>query len=164
MSNIIEIGGGASGSAVLIPKTITANGVYYASSDSADGYDEVDVNVSGGNAVLLTSNNAFFSLERVTGTNYEAVGRTWTFTEDGVLKFSPSSYARTNTGSNDGYFDFQINGVSILKQFLTTNTDVSLTLNDVSISNGDVFDIIYGFNNYHSNCTFQLYTAISLIY
>lgn len=52
MSNIIEIGGGASGSAVLIPKTITANGTYRASDDSADGYDVVTVNVSGAVSTL----------------------------------------------------------------------------------------------------------------
>ena len=35
-------------SAMLITKTITANGTYSASDDSADGYSEVTVNVSGG--------------------------------------------------------------------------------------------------------------------
>lgn len=36
------------GSATLITKSITANGTYNASSDSADGYSSVNVNVSGG--------------------------------------------------------------------------------------------------------------------
>ena len=37
--------GGGGGSATLIEKTITANGEYNASDDSADGYSKVDVNV-----------------------------------------------------------------------------------------------------------------------
>ena len=46
MSNIINFGGGGSGEDILlIPKTITANGRYLPSSDSADGYSEVIVNV-----------------------------------------------------------------------------------------------------------------------
>lgn len=38
---------GGGGSAVLGPKSITANGVYNASSDGLDGYDQVTVNVPG---------------------------------------------------------------------------------------------------------------------
>ena len=36
------------GSSTLITKTITANGTYNASSDNADGYSQVTVNVAGG--------------------------------------------------------------------------------------------------------------------
>lgn len=39
------------GSATLITKSITANGTYNASSDNADGYSSVTVNVSGGGGV-----------------------------------------------------------------------------------------------------------------
>lgn len=42
----IPTGGG--GSATLIDKTITSNGVYNASDDNADGYKKVTVSVSGG--------------------------------------------------------------------------------------------------------------------
>ena len=38
-------GGGGGGEAVLITKNITANGTYNASSDNADGYSQVTVNV-----------------------------------------------------------------------------------------------------------------------
>lgn len=61
MSNIIEIGGGGSGSAVLIPKTITANGVYSASSDSADGYDVVTVNVESGGFIPVSLFDFFYN-------------------------------------------------------------------------------------------------------
>ena len=37
---------GGGGSATLIEKSVTANGVYNASSDSADGYSKVTVNVT----------------------------------------------------------------------------------------------------------------------
>ena len=40
-----KLSGGGGGGSTLIPKTITENGVYNASSDNADGYDVVTVNV-----------------------------------------------------------------------------------------------------------------------
>jgi len=45
-NHFLPSGGGSS--ATLITKTITANGTYSASDDSADGYSSVTVNVSGG--------------------------------------------------------------------------------------------------------------------
>jgi len=51
MSNIIKVGGGGGGSSVIVSKSITQNGTYNASADSADGYNPVVVNVSGGGAV-----------------------------------------------------------------------------------------------------------------
>lgn len=47
---ISSISGGG-GSATLITKSITENGTYNASSDNADGYSQVTVNVSGGGTV-----------------------------------------------------------------------------------------------------------------
>lgn len=81
MSNIIEIGGGGSGSAVLIPKTITANGVYSASSDSADGYNEVTVNVENGGFIPVSLDNETHIIE---------TNRTITIT-DNVITSSISS-------------------------------------------------------------------------
>ena len=43
---ILPSGGGGSG--IIIPKTFNANGTYYASTDNADGYSPVTVDVSGG--------------------------------------------------------------------------------------------------------------------
>ena len=55
MANIIRLGGGSGGSSpTLITKNITANGTYNASSDGADGYSSVIVNVSGGAQTLGT--------------------------------------------------------------------------------------------------------------
>ena len=51
MANIIKLGGSGGGSSVIVSKTITTNGTYNASVDSADGYNPVVVNVSGGGVV-----------------------------------------------------------------------------------------------------------------
>ena len=45
------IGGGGGGQAVLINKTVTDAGLYRASSDNADGYKTVNVNISDGDEV-----------------------------------------------------------------------------------------------------------------
>ena len=47
-------GTASGGSATLITKSITANGTYNASSDNADGYSQVTVNVSGGASNVVT--------------------------------------------------------------------------------------------------------------
>lgn len=58
--------------AVLVTKTITENGTYSASSDNADGYSQVVVNVSGGGAyprIDFISNyslNALLSIYEIT--------------------------------------------------------------------------------------------------
>ena len=49
------VGTMSGGSATLITKSITANGTYNASSDSADGYSSVTVNVSGGSTLELVA-------------------------------------------------------------------------------------------------------------
>ena len=45
------VGGGGGGEAVLITKTVDANGVYNASSDNADGYKKVTVALPDGDEV-----------------------------------------------------------------------------------------------------------------
>ena len=50
MSNIIKVGGGGV-SSVIVSKSITQNGTYNASADSADAYNPVIVNVSGGGGI-----------------------------------------------------------------------------------------------------------------
>lgn len=46
-----KIVGGGSGEAVLINKTVTDAGLYRASSDNADGYKTVNVDISDGDEV-----------------------------------------------------------------------------------------------------------------
>lgn len=58
MANSIRLGGGGGGSSsVIVSKTITTNGTYNASADSADGYNPVIVNVEGGGAVYTVNSN-----------------------------------------------------------------------------------------------------------
>lgn len=49
------------GSSTLVTKTITENGTYNASSDNADGYSSVEVNVSGTGGITPTGSQTFTS-------------------------------------------------------------------------------------------------------
>jgi hypothetical protein len=55
-------GTASGGGATLITKSITANGTYNASSDNADGYSSVTVNVSGGGGGGLVYETGFVTL------------------------------------------------------------------------------------------------------
>lgn len=52
------MGGGGGSQPVLVTKTITQNGTYNASSDNADGYSQVTVNVSSTGVQFLVCNPA----------------------------------------------------------------------------------------------------------
>lgn len=54
---IVKSAGGGGGSATLIEKSITVNGEYSASSDNADGYSKVTVNVPLNFGVIKTVNS-----------------------------------------------------------------------------------------------------------
>lgn len=150
--------------AVLIPKTITANGTYNASTDGADGYSSVVVNVPAAATVTpIMSANAFSTQSGVSGTDVARVIRSLTMSEAGKLVFASGSYAYTNTGSNEGFFEIQLNGTSLVKQYCNTNTSTPITIPDTTVAANDVIDIVVGFDNAHTSCNFQLYTAISLI-
>ena len=58
----------AGGNATLITKSITANGTYNASSDNADGYSQVTVNVSSGQSTLQSKSYNVSSAGTVTVT------------------------------------------------------------------------------------------------
>lgn len=53
-------GGGGGTPPVIINKTVTENGTYQASSDSADGYSEVTVNVRSIDGIPLSSANGSY--------------------------------------------------------------------------------------------------------
>ena len=59
--NPVMLGGSGGGSSTIIPKTITANGVYNASADSADGYDPVTVAIPDGFLPSQRSNSGYVS-------------------------------------------------------------------------------------------------------
>lgn len=62
-----------SGSATLIAKSITANGTYNASSDSADGYSQVTVNVSSGGSGSMHDPIRFFDYDGTLVASYSSV-------------------------------------------------------------------------------------------
>ena len=147
-------------------KTVTENGTYNASSDSLDGYSSVTVQVSGGGLASVSpvlSNNAFATQSGVSGTDTERTVRTITMTEAGKLVFADGSYCTSNTGANDGYFDIRLNGTSVVKQYITTNTNTPISIPEIDVESGDAIDFVVGFDNQHSSCNFQLYTAITFV-
>lgn len=71
-------------SATLITKSITANGTYNASSDNADGYSSVTVNVSGGGSVTQDA-NGYIVLPSTGGGGGSVQTATGTFTGSGTI-------------------------------------------------------------------------------
>lgn len=146
----------------LITKTITANGSYQAADDQADGYSEVVVNVTAAVDPIMSA-NAFVTKSGVSGTDTSTVARSFTMSSAGKLIFAPGTYGFTNTGSNDGYFEIQKNGVSVVKQYCNTSTNTPITVPEISVEENDVVDLVVGFDNAHSNCNFQFYSAMVVV-
>ena len=87
---INSISGG--GSATLITKSITENGTYNASSDSADGYSQVTVNVSGGGTVEPEEKDVNFY-------DYDGT-RLYSYTKAEILELQQYPSLPTKTGIN----------------------------------------------------------------
>lgn len=149
----------------LISKSITANGTYRAIDDQATGYSEVVVNVPRPtvSADPIMSANAFVTKSGVSGTDVSTVARSFTMSAAGTLVFASGSYGFTNTGSNDGYFEIQKNGVSVVKQYCNTSTNTPITIPNISVEENDVVDLVVGFDNAHSSCNFQFYSAMVVL-
>lgn len=149
----------------LISKSITLNGTYRAIDDQATGYSEVVVNVPQPtvSADPIMSLNAFVTKSDVSGTDVSTVARSFTMSVAGTLVFASGSYGFTNTGSNEGYFEIQKNGVSVVKQYCNTSTNTPITIPNISVEENDVVDLVVGFDNAHSNCNFQFYSAMVVL-
>lgn len=147
----------------LISKSITANGTYTASDDGVDGYDTVEVSVPSPVIEPILGNNVFVSQNGVSGTDVERTARTFNITKDGKIIFADGSYGYTNTSSNHGYIDIRHNDVSVVKQYLTTDTNTSITIPDIDVENGDTVTVVVGFDSNHSSCYFQLYSAMVMV-
>lgn len=91
VENLPDIGGG--GGSTIVSKTITANGTYYASSDSADGYNPVTVNVS---APQPQYENFIFKLDNQVGT---AMGFVSMFYDSTVEALTIFIYATQSPGA-----------------------------------------------------------------
>ena len=149
----------------LISKSITANGTYRAIDDQATGFSEVVVNVPHPTASAdpIMSANAFVTKSGVSGTDVSTVARSFTMSAAGTLVFASGSYGFTNTGSNDGFFEIQKNGVSVVKQYCNTSTNTPITIPNISVEENDVVDLVVGFDNAHSSCNFQFYSAMVVL-
>lgn len=91
-------------SATLVTKTITANGTYSASSDGADGYSQVTVNVSGGASawtkVAETSYQVSTSSTTPATVDTWATGHSEIWTSDKIVYIR----IRDTAGKRAGYF------------------------------------------------------------
>ena len=101
------LGSGYGGSATLITKTITANGTYSASDDSADGYSEVTVNVPSSAAsswtkVAETSYQVSVSTTNTSATVVDtlATGHSEIWSSDKIVYVR----VRDTAGKRNGYF------------------------------------------------------------
>ena len=86
MSNIIKVNGGnGSGRVIkLITKSISANGIYQATSDDADGYSEVTVNAT--NEIVIFGNGQWLNPEDVSYT-ISPTGAEYLYIEDDELVY-----------------------------------------------------------------------------
>ena len=104
-SAIVNVSGG--GGSILIPKTITQNGTYDPADDSADGYSEVIVNVSGGhisdNDLLFHFDNDFSNSGKVSSAFYSTTGLS---ISDEQSKFGGKSL---KTGTTQGMHNVALN-------------------------------------------------------
>ena len=132
--------GGGGGSATLITKNITANGTYSASDDSADGYSEVTVNVSGGGGSSMNTQTA----QSTTRRNNTALGSIISLSCKVAGTYDVYwSCARSNTSQTWGS-QLYINGTAYGTENTTWSNHVQNNhLTDVVLSANDTV-AVYG--------------------
>lgn len=110
------------GSATLITKSITQNGTYNASSDNADGYSSVTVNVSGGGTSEVTYGNyyimeddsvlpVYFDRINISGSNLENIILSDAVTDMDNTQRLCSIYLLSYGTSNISNMSFQLNNL-----------------------------------------------------
>lgn len=88
-------------------------------------------------------------------TNKETIA-TITAVGDTTVHFSGIRIS-TNTGSNEGYFNIEVNGTNVHKQSLNSDTWQQFTnIPDVQLTNGDVLTVNVGFDGTHTGCYFRV--------
>lgn len=120
------------GSATLITKSITANGTYAASDDSADGYSEVTVNVPSSGASSWTKIAETSYQVSTTGTAAATVA-TWETGHSELWTSSKWVYVRIRdtAGKRNGYFygsDQFFNHVNVVNETSATSSTISLRI------------------------------------
>lgn len=128
-------------SPTLTTKSITANGTYNASSDNADGYSSVTVNVSGGGT------SAQIATGSVTGDGTTTLAISCNFEPDFIYVYGDMSASASNRG---------VVSITILKDTFaymsndssTSNTNENFTIGDHSISGyGDPTNLYATYSN-----------------
>lgn len=109
----------------------------------------------------INSPNPYTKKTGLSGTDVENLTRTIAIDRDCTIVFADDTYAYTNTSSNEGYIEIKLNDTLVVKQYLTTSTNTSFTIPNIQARAGDQLRIYTGFDNVHSSCEFQLYTAIT---
>lgn len=112
---------GYGGSATLITKTITANGTYSASDDSADGYSEVTVNVPSSAASSWTKVAETSYQVNTTSTSGTTIG-VWATGHSEIITSEQIIYIRIRdtAGKRAGYF-YGTDNFFIVNPALTTS-------------------------------------------
>lgn len=116
-----------SSSPTLITKNITANGTYNASSDSADGYSSVTVNVSGGGSGVYDWIAA--GAQHVT----KLVDLTLDLNDTGFAAWTPSTTSSTTLAAQNNYETYSCDRTAyeyyIMQRIIT---DVKYTSNNIT--------------------------------
>ena len=138
VEKVVESGGNSS--ATLITKTITANGTYSASDDSADGYSQVTVNVPTSAGASMNSQVAQ-GVNRVATTSYTAVsGQSITVETTGTYDIYWMGFRSSTSGTNGSqlYIDGTEYG-SVQTTF--SNHGQSVKLTGVQLTAGQVVTV-----------------------
>ena len=138
---ISSISGGSA--PTLVTKSITQNGTYNASSDSADGYSSVTVNVSGGGSVIPREiSNGVYQIPSTLSS--WTLPSTITEISDGAM--SGAFYGCTTLTSADLSSLITVSGNHAMSNMFTNNTNLaSVDLSNLTTLSGD-YAMSYAFN------------------
>lgn len=127
-------------SATLVTKTIAANGTYSASSDGADGYSQVTVNVPTSAGAAMNTQVAQ-GVKRVATTSYTAVnGQSITVETTGTYDVYWTGF-RSSTGGTNGSQLYIDNVAYDSAQTAFTNHGQSVKLTGVQLTEGQVITV-----------------------
>ena len=116
-------GGGGGSQPTLITKSITQNGTYNASSDGADGYSEVEVNVSGGGTDVTQFRYIKMTISAINGGTHLQMSEIGFKTNGGTRFSMPAGYTAT---SSLPMFDPSLYSIDYLFDS-NTNTKIVIT-------------------------------------
>lgn len=133
--------------ATLITKSITANGTYNASSDSADGYSSVTVNVGGGgsNWTLLATETYNLNITNTTASKTGDIYLNTTLTAEDIIWV----HIRDTNGKRNGYW-YGSDSLYLLYQLKngSTNNATSLAKYTLYVSSGNYSQSINAYGLY----------------